>query len=124
MGLAKLPVFTSAINIFVYVKNAIKRCTALTTAATFFTLAKEFKVCVSWRGVCVGGWWVGGWVCVSASTSLTRSTHAPLDKTNRTTTLTPPVPLSLSILPHMQSCHQSSTHTLLTPLIPVSLSIL
>lgn len=42
-GLAKLPVFTSAINIFVYIKNAIKRCTALTTAATFFTLAKEFK---------------------------------------------------------------------------------
>lgn len=30
-----------------YIKKAIKRCTALTTSTTFFTLAKEFKACLA-----------------------------------------------------------------------------
>ncbi|TFJ84963.1 hypothetical protein NSK_003991 [Nannochloropsis salina CCMP1776] len=42
----KLPVFSSSITLFVYIKTAIKRCTALTTSATFFILAKEFKACL------------------------------------------------------------------------------
>ena len=42
-GATKLPVFTSSFNMFVYIKNAIKRCTALTTGKTFFDLSKEFK---------------------------------------------------------------------------------
>lgn len=44
---AKLPVFTSSVEIFVYIKKAIKRCTALTTSTTFFTLSKEFKACLA-----------------------------------------------------------------------------
>ena len=43
---SKLPVFSSSVNMFVYIKNAIKRCTALTTSATFFTLTKKFQGCL------------------------------------------------------------------------------
>eukprot|EP00520_Triparma_pacifica_P006346 CAMPEP_0118656486 /NCGR_PEP_ID=MMETSP0785-20121206/13513_1 /TAXON_ID=91992 /ORGANISM="Bolidomonas pacifica, Strain CCMP 1866" /LENGTH=779 /DNA_ID=CAMNT_0006549345 /DNA_START=237 /DNA_END=2573 /DNA_ORIENTATION=- len=38
-----LPVFTSAVNLFVYVKNSITRGTALTTGVVFFNLYKEYK---------------------------------------------------------------------------------
>ena len=31
---------------FVFIKNSIKRCTALTTGQTFFALTKEFKACM------------------------------------------------------------------------------
>ena len=37
------PVFNSSINLFVYIKNSINRCTALTTGQTFFNLYKEYK---------------------------------------------------------------------------------
>jgi hypothetical protein len=47
LSAAKLPVFTSSVNMFVYIKNAIKRCTALTTSTTFFTLSKEFRTCLN-----------------------------------------------------------------------------
>jgi hypothetical protein len=33
-----LPVFTSSVNLFVYMKNSINRCSLLTTGTTFFTL--------------------------------------------------------------------------------------
>ncbi len=31
---------------FVFIKNSIKRCTALTTGQTFLSLTKEFKTCM------------------------------------------------------------------------------
>ena len=39
----ELPVFTSAVNFFVYIKNSINRCTALTTGVVFFNLYKQYK---------------------------------------------------------------------------------
>lgn len=36
-------VYGSSINMFVFIKNGIKRCTALTTGQTFLSLSKEFK---------------------------------------------------------------------------------
>lgn len=63
----KLPVFSSSITLFVYIKTAIKRCTALTTSATFFILAKEFKVRppgggqrLEWIGIWAAHFWGAG----------------------------------------------------------------
>lgn len=42
----KLPVFSSSVNIFVYIKNSVQRCTKLTTGQTFFDLHEEFKSCL------------------------------------------------------------------------------
>ncbi|CAM9566172.1 unnamed protein product [Discosporangium mesarthrocarpum] len=42
----KLPVFRTSVNIFVYIKNSIQRCTKLTTGQTFFNLHQEFKTCL------------------------------------------------------------------------------
>lgn len=39
-------VFGSSMNMFVFIKNSIKRCTALTTGQTFLALTKEFKTCI------------------------------------------------------------------------------
>ena len=41
-----LPVFSSSVNMFVYIRNSVKRCTALTTGQTFFHLHQEFKKCL------------------------------------------------------------------------------
>lgn len=41
-----LPVFTSSVSLFAYVKTAVKRCTPLTTGQTFFNLHKAFKECL------------------------------------------------------------------------------
>ncbi|KDO27726.1 hypothetical protein SPRG_07353 [Saprolegnia parasitica CBS 223.65] len=42
-----LPVFSSSVNMFAYIRNSVKRCTALTNGQTFFDLHLEFKHCVS-----------------------------------------------------------------------------
>jgi hypothetical protein len=39
-------VYGSSMNMFVFIKNSIKRCTALTTGQTFLSLIKEFKTCM------------------------------------------------------------------------------
>jgi vacuolar protein sorting-associated protein 53 len=39
-------VLHSSTSMFVFVKNSIKRCTALSTGQTFFLLHKEFKTCL------------------------------------------------------------------------------
>jgi hypothetical protein len=39
-------VYGSAMSMFVFIKNSIKRCTALTTGQTFLALTKEFKTCM------------------------------------------------------------------------------
>lgn len=39
-------VYNSATDMFVFIKNSIKRCTALTTGQTFLSLSKEFKTCM------------------------------------------------------------------------------
>jgi uncharacterized protein YdcH (DUF465 family) len=41
----QLPVFSSSVNMFAYIRNSIKRCTALTNGQTFFDLHNEFKHC-------------------------------------------------------------------------------
>ncbi|ETM39889.1 hypothetical protein L914_13980 [Phytophthora nicotianae] len=41
----QLPVFSSSVNMFAYIRNSIKRCTALTNGQTFFDLQNEFKHC-------------------------------------------------------------------------------
>ncbi|TDH67125.1 hypothetical protein CCR75_005336 [Bremia lactucae] len=41
----QLPVFSSSVNMFAYIRNSIKRCTALTNGQTFFDLHNEFKYC-------------------------------------------------------------------------------
>ncbi|KAF4315011.1 hypothetical protein BBO99_00009666 [Phytophthora kernoviae] len=41
----QLPVFSSSVNMFAYIRNSIKRCTALTNGQTFFDLQSEFKHC-------------------------------------------------------------------------------
>lgn len=42
----KLPVFSTSVNIFVYIKNSIQRCTKFTTGQTFFDLHQEYKLCL------------------------------------------------------------------------------
>jgi len=42
-----LPVYTSSVQMFGYIKGSVKRCTALTAGQTFFNLQKEFKACLS-----------------------------------------------------------------------------
>lgn len=42
----KLPVFSTSVNIFVYIKNSIQRCTKFTTGQTFFDLHQEYKSCL------------------------------------------------------------------------------
>ncbi|CAM9907786.1 unnamed protein product [Scytosiphon promiscuus] len=42
----KLPVFSTSVNIFVYIKNSIQRCTKFTTGQTFFELHHEYKSCL------------------------------------------------------------------------------
>eukprot|EP01041_Mallomonas_annulata_P011803 gene11803-24725_t len=39
-------VYGSSMNMFVFIKNSIKRCTALTTGNTFLALSKEFRHCL------------------------------------------------------------------------------
>ena len=39
-------VYGSSTNMFVFIKNSIKRCTGLTTGQTFLSLSKEFKTCM------------------------------------------------------------------------------
>jgi hypothetical protein len=39
-------VYGSSISMFVFIKNSIKRCTALTTGPTFLSLSREFKTCL------------------------------------------------------------------------------
>lgn len=39
-------VYGSSTSMFVFIKNAVKRCTALTKGQTFLTLCKEFKTCM------------------------------------------------------------------------------
>mmetsp|Transcript_6722 Transcript_6722/g.8843 ORF Transcript_6722/g.8843 Transcript_6722/m.8843 type:complete len:874 (+) Transcript_6722:83-2704(+) len=43
----KLPVFSSSVSIFGYMKSSLKRCTALTTGQTLLGLAKEFNRCLT-----------------------------------------------------------------------------
>ena len=45
-----LPVYTSSVQMFGYIKGSVKRCTALTVGQTFFDLHKEFKACLSQYG--------------------------------------------------------------------------
>ncbi|CAM9703482.1 unnamed protein product [Laminaria digitata] len=42
----KLPVFSTSVNIFVYIKNSIQRCTKFTTGQTFFDLHQEYNLCL------------------------------------------------------------------------------
>lgn len=39
-------VYNSSVNMFVFIKNSIKRCTALTNGSTFLALSKEFRTCL------------------------------------------------------------------------------
>jgi len=39
-------VYGSSMNMFVYIKTSIKRCTALTTGNAFLALSKEFRTCL------------------------------------------------------------------------------
>ena len=39
-------VYGSSTSMFVFIKNSIKRCTALTNGQTFLSLSKEFKTCM------------------------------------------------------------------------------
>jgi hypothetical protein len=39
-------VYNSSVNMFVFIKNSIKRCTALTNGTTFLALSKEFRTCI------------------------------------------------------------------------------
>jgi len=43
---AQLPVFGSSVDMFVYIKNSIRRCTALSTGETFAKLFAEFQTCL------------------------------------------------------------------------------
>jgi len=40
-------VYGSSMSMFVFIKNSIKRCTALTNGLTFLSLTKEFKACMT-----------------------------------------------------------------------------
>lgn len=42
----QLPVFSSSVHMFAYIRNSVKRCTALTNGQTFFDLQNEFKRCL------------------------------------------------------------------------------
>lgn len=42
-----LPVFSSSVQMFAYIKTSVKRCTALTTGQTFFKLHKAFCACLN-----------------------------------------------------------------------------
>lgn len=42
----KLPVFSTSVNIFVYIKKSIQWCTKFTTGQTFFDLHNEYKSCL------------------------------------------------------------------------------
>ena len=39
-------VYSSATSMFVFIKNSIKRCTALSSGATFLSLCREFQTCL------------------------------------------------------------------------------
>uniref|UniRef100_M4BAU0 Uncharacterized protein n=1 Tax=Hyaloperonospora arabidopsidis (strain Emoy2) TaxID=559515 RepID=M4BAU0_HYAAE len=41
----QLPVFSSSVNMFAYIRNSMNRCMALTNGQTFFDLQNEFKRC-------------------------------------------------------------------------------
>jgi hypothetical protein len=43
----QLQVFKSSVQMFMYIKNSIRRCTALTTGTTFFKLFTAFQDCLS-----------------------------------------------------------------------------
>lgn len=59
----KLPVFSTSVNIFVYIKNSIQRCTKFTTGQTFFDLHQEFKTCLRWElFVCTRMFTPAAWV--------------------------------------------------------------
>lgn len=40
-------VYGSSMSMFVFIKNSIKRCTALTNGQTFLSLSTEFKSCMA-----------------------------------------------------------------------------
>mmetsp|Transcript_20494 Transcript_20494/g.25471 ORF Transcript_20494/g.25471 Transcript_20494/m.25471 type:complete len:455 (+) Transcript_20494:1096-2460(+) len=42
-----LPVFSSSVHVFAYIKTSVRRCTALTTGQTFFKLYRAFCECLS-----------------------------------------------------------------------------
>lgn len=42
-----LPVLASSVDLFVYIRNAVNRCTALSNGQTFFNLQLEFKSCLA-----------------------------------------------------------------------------
>ncbi|GAB9465070.1 Vacuolar protein sorting-associated protein 53 [Globisporangium polare] len=42
----QLPVFSSSVHMFAYIRNSVKRCLALTNGQTFFDLHNEFKRCL------------------------------------------------------------------------------
>ena len=42
----QLPVLSSSLDMFVYIKNSIRRCTALSTGETFSKLFCEFQACL------------------------------------------------------------------------------
>nr|CCA24290.1 vacuolar protein sortingassociated protein 53 putat [Albugo laibachii Nc14] len=41
----QLPVFSSSVGMFAYIRNSVQRCTVLTNGQTFFNLQNEFKRC-------------------------------------------------------------------------------
>uniref|UniRef100_A0A7S1XQR9 Vps53 N-terminal domain-containing protein n=1 Tax=Phaeomonas parva TaxID=124430 RepID=A0A7S1XQR9_9STRA len=43
---ATLSVFESSVDVFMYIKGSVKRCTALTTGQAFFNLQKQYKQCL------------------------------------------------------------------------------
>ncbi len=56
-GTTNCNVYNSSMNVFVFIKNSIKRCTALTNGTTFLSLSKEFRACLRYyaealRGKC------------------------------------------------------------------------
>ena len=49
-GNAKMNIYGSSASMFVFIKNSIKRCTALCTGTAFLALTKEFKHCMQQYG--------------------------------------------------------------------------
>lgn len=41
-----MPLLSSAVNLFLYIKNSISRCTKFTTGQAFYDLYKEHKACL------------------------------------------------------------------------------
>jgi hypothetical protein len=45
-----LPVYTSSVQMFGYIKGSVKRCTALTAGKPFYALYREFQGCLMHYG--------------------------------------------------------------------------